>query len=85
MSILLHILKKKIRPRTPNPIYPPHRNIKRQEHTNKAVIYAQYSLDSQRDESIEQQISECRSYAESKNITIIDTCCDYALSDTSDK
>ena len=59
--------------------------MKRQEHTNKAVIYARYSSDSQRDESIEQQISECRSYAEAKNITILDTYCDHALSGTSDK
>ena len=36
----------------------------------KAVIYARYSSDNQREESIEGQIRECREYAEKNNITI---------------
>ena len=32
----------------------------------KAVIYARYSTDSQRDESIEWQLRECREYGENR-------------------
>lgn len=46
----------------------------------KAVIYARYSSDSQREESIEGQIRECNEYAERNGITIIGTYIDRALS-----
>ena len=38
-----------------------------------AVIYARYSSDSQREESIEGQLRECRDYAERNNMTIVGT------------
>lgn len=46
----------------------------------KAVIYARYSSDSQRDESIDGQIRECTEYAQKENITILGTYIDRALS-----
>lgn len=46
----------------------------------KAVIYARYSSDSQREESIEGQIRECSEYAERNGITILSTYIDRALS-----
>ena len=45
-----------------------------------AVIYARYSSDSQREESIEGQLRECRKYAERNNMTIVGTYIDRALS-----
>ena len=45
-----------------------------------AVIYARYSTDSQREESIEGQLRECREYAERNNMTIVGTYIDRALS-----
>ena len=36
------------------------------------VIYARYSSDNQREESIEGQIRECRAFAEKQGIDIID-------------
>ena len=44
------------------------------------VIYARYSSDSQREESIEGQLRECREYAERNNMTIVGTHIDRALS-----
>ena len=38
-----------------------------------AVIYARYSSDSQREESIDGQLRECKAFAESNDITIVDT------------
>lgn len=46
----------------------------------KAVIYARYSSDSQREESIEGQIRECTEYAERNNITLLGSYIDRALS-----
>ena len=46
----------------------------------KAVIYARYSSDSQREESIEGQIRECTEYANRNDITILSTYIDRALS-----
>jgi len=46
----------------------------------KAVIYARYSSDSQREESIEGQIRECTDYAEHNGITILKHYIDRALS-----
>lgn len=45
-----------------------------------AVIYARYSSDSQREESIEGQLRECREYAERNNMTIVGTYIERALS-----
>ena len=45
-----------------------------------AVIYARYSSDSQREESIEGQLRECREYAERNNMTIVGTYIDRSLS-----
>jgi len=50
----------------------------------KAVIYARYSSDSQREESVEGQIRECTEYAKHNGITIIGTYVDRALSARSD-
>ncbi len=49
------------------------------------VIYARYSSVNQREESIEQQIAECREYAEQQGITIVDVYADAAQSGRSDK
>lgn len=46
----------------------------------KAVIYARYSSDSQREESIEGQIRECTEYAERNGMTILCSYIDRALS-----
>ena len=52
----------------------------------KAVIYARYSSDSQREESIEGQLRECTEYAERNCITILRSYIDRELSDrTSDR
>lgn len=50
----------------------------------KAVIYARYSSDSQREESIEGQLRECKEYAERNGITILSTYIDRALSAKTD-
>ena len=47
-----------------------------------AVIYARYSSDSQREESIEGQVRECIAFAERKGYTVIHTYIDRALSGT---
>ena len=49
------------------------------------VIYARYSSDSQREESIEGQLRECYAYAEREGISIYDTYIDRAFSAKSDK
>lgn len=49
-----------------------------------AVIYARYSSDSQREESIEGQLRECKEYAERNGITILGTYIDRALSAKTD-
>ena len=52
----------------------------------KAVIYARYSSDSQREESIDGQIRECQEYAERNEITLLGSYIDRALSaKTSDR
>lgn len=50
----------------------------------KAVIYARYSSDSQREESIEGQLRECQEYAERNGITILGTYIDRAMSAKTD-
>ena len=50
----------------------------------KAVIYARYSSDNQREESIEGQLRECTAYCEKNDITILRTYIDRALSAKTD-
>lgn len=50
----------------------------------KAVIYARYSSDNQREESIEGQIRECTAFAEKNGITILKHYIDRAYSATTD-
>ena len=50
----------------------------------KAVIYARYSSDNQREESIEGQIRECTAYAEKNGITILRNYIDRAFSAKTD-
>ena len=50
----------------------------------KAVIYARYSSDSQREESIEGQLRECKEYAERNDITVLSAYIDRALSAKTD-
>lgn len=45
-----------------------------------AVIYARFSSDRQREESIEGQVRECTEYAEKNGLTIVETYIDRALS-----
>ena len=47
---------------------------------NACVIYARYSSDSQREESVEGQIRECSEYALKKGYTVINTYIDRAIS-----
>lgn len=50
----------------------------------KAVIYARYSCDNQREESIEGQLRECKEFAERKGMTLIGTYIDRAMSAKTD-
>lgn len=49
------------------------------------VIYARYSSDNQREESIEGQLRECNDFAKRNDITIIDSYIDRAFSATTDR
>ena len=49
-----------------------------------AVIYARYSSDNQREESIEGQLRECKGYADQNGITVVRTYIDRALSAKTD-
>ena len=51
----------------------------------KAVIYARYSCDKQREESIEGQLRECKQYAEKQGYTVVGTYVDQAFSAKTDK
>ena len=51
----------------------------------KAIIYARYSSDNQREESIDGQLRECKEFAERQNLTIIGTYIDRALSAKTDE
>ena len=51
----------------------------------KAVIYARYSSHSQREESIEGQLRECKDYAAKNGFTVIDEYIDRALTGKTDK
>ena len=48
------------------------------------IIYARYSSDNQREESIEGQLRECKAYAERNGITLVGTYIDRALSAKTD-
>lgn len=50
----------------------------------KGVIYARYSSENQREESIDGQLRECTAYAERNGITILGTYIDRALSAKTD-
>ena len=50
----------------------------------KAVIYARYSSDNQREESIEGQLRECTAYCQKNEITVVRTYIDRALSAKTD-
>ena len=52
--------------------------------SKNCVIYARYSSDRQRDESIEGQIRECTAFAERENLTIIKVYTDRAMSARTD-
>ena len=45
-----------------------------------AVIYARFSCDRQREESIEGQLRECSAYAKANGLTVVGTYEDRALS-----
>lgn len=49
-----------------------------------AVIYARYSSDNQREESIEGQLRECKEYAGKNGITVLGSYIDRALSAKTD-
>ena len=49
-----------------------------------AVIYARYSSDNQREESIEGQLRECKAFAKAKGLQIVGTYIDRALSAKTD-
>lgn len=50
-----------------------------------AVIYARYSSDNQREASIEDQLRECRKWAEAHGLTVMAEYCDYAISGRTDE
>ena len=50
----------------------------------KAVIYARYSCDNQREESIEGQLRECKEFAKRKDFMLVDTYIDRAMSAKTD-
>lgn len=50
----------------------------------KAVIYARYSSDNQREESIEGQIRDCKEYAKYNDISIVGSYIDRAMSAKTD-
>ena len=52
--------------------------------TMTAVIYARYSSDNQREESIEGQIRECTAYAEKNGFTVVKHYIDRAVSAKTD-
>lgn len=49
-----------------------------------AVIYARYSSDNQREESIEGQLRECKEYADQNGTTVVRTYIDRTLSAKTD-
>jgi DNA invertase Pin-like site-specific DNA recombinase len=61
-------------------LYYPHKG----ELVMKAVIYARYSSDNQREESIEGQLRDCNEYAKYNDITVVGSYIDRALSAKTD-
>lgn len=61
------------------------RGKKAEQFTQDAVIYARYSSHNQREESIEQQVSECMSFAQANNLTVVEVYSDSAISGKTDK
>ena len=59
-------------------------NVQSEVSAMTAVIYARYSSDNQREESIEGQIRECTAYAEKNGITIVKHYIDRAISAKTD-
>lgn len=53
--------------------------------SNSAVIYARYSSDNQREASIEDQVRECRQWAEDHEMDVVCEYCDYAISGRTDE
>ncbi len=51
---------------------------------NRAVIYARFSCDKQREESIEGQIRECMAFARNKGFTVVKNYVDQAISARTD-
>ena len=51
----------------------------------RAVIYARYSSHAQKDASIEQQLRECREYADKNGITVVGEYCDHAITGKTDR
>ncbi|MBQ8903530.1 MAG: recombinase family protein [Oscillospiraceae bacterium] len=51
---------------------------------SKAVIYARYSCDNQREDSIEGQLRECKAFAERKGYTVVNVYADRAVSAKTD-
>lgn len=49
----------------------------------RVVIYARYSSDNQREESIDAQIRACKYFAQKENMSVVETYCDRAKSGTS--
>lgn len=58
---------------------------KAEQITQDAVIYARYSSHNQREESIEQQVAECMSFAQANNLNIVEVYSDSAISGKTDK
>ncbi len=54
------------------------------EQNTNAVIYARYSSSNQREESIEQQVNQCKAYADRNGYTVIAVYADYAISGKDD-
>ena len=60
-------------------------NVKNKKNQLRAVIYARYSDDNQRVESIEGQIRECTEFANEEGYTIVNTYTDKARTGKNDK
>lgn len=61
-----------------------HSKSKKESDKMTAVIYARYSSDNQREESIEGQLRECKAFAEKNDIQIVGTYIDRAFSARTD-
>ena len=56
-----------------------------QQNPRRAVIYARYSSDNQKDESIEQQVDVCRQFARENSLDVIDVYADRAVTGRKEK